>query len=365
VTTQHSTPGSTPSADAFYLPADACRQAQMWLPWPDAPHLQDSIVALAQAAAAFGPVRVIANPGQEKAARTACGVQTVRDVVALAHTSPRLRDIGPTFLVDGKGGSAAVDWRFNGWGERAPAADATFAHALLGAVEVRRFRAPLTLEGSSFTADGRGTLLALSPAIFDPARNPDLAQLEAFGIFQNWLGVARVIWLPEAHPGDTLNTDLRALAAFISPECVAVTAGEDGTVLARAAAHLARARNAQGKFLDLLRLPAPPRAESRLRSYTNFVVMNGGILMPAFDAPSDTRAADMLADVFPGRVIAPVPAAALADAGLTLSALALPHPARLLERDRATVLPRAAWDQPVPDAEALLQKYIDMAESET
>ena len=345
----------TPVADAFYLPADPCRQAQMWLPWPTDARLHDAVTAVAHAAADFAPVKLLVNPGQDKAARAACG-GFARDMLALKHTSPRLRDIGPTFLVDGKGGSAAVDWRFDGWGKRGSADDAALAHELLGAAEVRRFRAPLTLEGSSFVADGHGTLLALSSAAFDPARNPNLGQLEAFGIFQNWLNVARVVWLPQAHPGDALNTDVRALASFVAPGAVAVTADQDNAVLARA-------RDAQGKNLDLLHLPAPPPGGGA-RSYTNFVVVNGGVLMPAFDAPSDVRAADMLAEVFPGRVIRPVPAGALLEAGVTLTSLTLPHPARLLERSRAMVLPRSAWDQPTPDAEALLQKYIDMADAE-
>ena len=78
-----------------------------------------------------------------------------------------------------------------------------------------------------------------------------------------------------------------------------------------------------------------------------------GLLVPAFGLPSDARAADLLADVFHGRAIRLVLARVLAAAGVTLTALALPHPARLLERDRAAAL--SAWSQPTPDAEALLQ----------
>jgi hypothetical protein len=42
----------------------------------------------------------------------------------------------------------------------------------------------------------------------------------------------------------------------------------------------------------------------------------------------------------------------------------VPHPARLLERERASLLPRSAWAQPVPDIDGLLQKYIDLAARE-
>jgi len=358
---------SGPAADAFYLPADTSRQARLWMPWPaDNAALQIALTAVVRAAAAFEPVSILTAPGNDSAIRAACGGD-VADIVHIAHGSLRLRDTGPTFLIDGKGGSAAVDWRFNGWGHRGDEADAQLAHTLLGAAEVRRFRAPLTLEGSAFVGDGRGTLLALSSSVFDNARNPGLTPLEAFGIFQGWLGAARVIWLPEPHPGDRFNADIRLLAAFVAPGLVAITepkdAGASESVFAKVAAHLARTRDGAGATLDVIRLPAPPRGTRALSypmSYTSFVPVNGGLLVPAFDAPSDARAADMLAEVFPDRVVRLVPAGLLAESDIPLTSVVLPHPARLLERDRATVLPRSAWSQ--PEAMDAVEHYSDMVE---
>ena len=231
---------SVPAADAFYLPADMSRQARLWLAWPLDPTLQRAIAAIAKAAAGFQSVGLLAAPGAERAAREALG-SAVDEIMPLTAHDVRLRDTGPTFLIDGKGDAAAADWTFNGWGKRGGEVDADLAHALLDLAEVRRFRAPLTLEGSSFTTDGRGTLLALAAAVFDPVRNPGLAPLEAFGIIQDWLGVSRVIWLPDAHPDDALLTDVRALAAFIAPGLVAVTDPASSPAAAKVAGHLARA----------------------------------------------------------------------------------------------------------------------------
>ncbi len=350
---------SVPSADAFYMPADACRQARLWLPWPaEDAALQAAVGEVARAAAAFEPVALLTAPGGEQAARAVCG-EALSDIFPLAPTTLHLRGTGPTFLVDGKGGSAAVDWRFNGWGGRGPDADAGLAHSLLGVAEVRRFRAPLTLEGSSVVADGRGTVLALEPAVFDPLRNPGLTPLHAFGIFQDWLAAARVVWIGPSHPGDGLVTDIRACAAFAAPGLVAINDPAAHPSFAKISETLARTRDAQGKPFELISLPAP--SSEHVMSYTNVLPVNGGLLVPAFDLPSDARAADLLAEVFPERIIRPVPARGLAMTGVTLTALTLPHPARLLERDRAKVLPRSAWSRPTPDAEALLQHYIDLA----
>lgn len=291
MSTARFTATSIPAADAFYFPADSSRQSRLWLPWPEYPTLQRAIAAVAKAVAGFQAVGLLAAPGTARAARDALG-SDVDEIMPLATHELRLRDTGPTFLIDGKGGAAAVDWTFNGWGNRGRLDDAGLAHAMLGLAEVRRFRAPLTLESGSFITDGRGTLLALGAAVFDPARNPGLAPLEAFGIFRDWLGVTRVLWLPDAHPDDALVSDVRALAAFVAPGVVAVTDPASSPAASKVAAHLARPRDAQGNRLELVYVPAAPRA-AHPQSYTQILPVNGGLLVPAFDVPSDTRAADV------------------------------------------------------------------------
>jgi agmatine deiminase len=358
---------TTPSDDGFYLPADDARHAQMWLPWPHKAELQKAVARIAQIAGRYEPVSLIVSPGAEDAARTACAGVTI---VSLSPKSARLRDIGPSFLVDGKGGLAAADWGFSGWGGRAdPGTDATFAHELLGHAEVRRFRTPLKLESSAFVADGEGTVIALAESVFDSARSPGVTRLEGFAILQRWLGAARVIWLELALPDDTLCTEARALAAFLAPGVVAAASAPDGhphaEVLRVARNALARTKDAAGRALTLIDLCVPPPVARGGRtlplSYTNFITLNGAVLVPVFGAPTDENALEVLGRAFPGRTVEPVPALELAAHGVSLTSLTLPQPARLLQRGRATTLPRSAWAQPAPDVEAILQKYIDMA----
>lgn len=359
---------ATPSDDGFYFPADDARHGEMWLPWPADTALQKAVAALAKTIMRYEPVSLLVTPGQEKAARAACGGVTI---APLPVVSPRLRDIGPSFLVDGKGGSAAADWGFDGWGGRRTdiGTDGVFAHELLGATEVRRFRTPLKLEGSAFMADGEGTVVVLAEAMFDPARNSGVTRLEGFGILQKWLGAARVIWLEYCLPGDLLCTDVRALAAFLAPGVMAVSNAPEGhphaEALAVARAALARTKDAAGRPLTLVDVRVPPPVMRGglplVCAYTNFLAVNGAVLVPVFGAPTDENALDIFARAFPDRTVEPVPALTLAEHGVSLTSLALPQPARLLQRDRATTLPRSAWTQPVPDVDALLQKYIDMA----
>jgi agmatine deiminase len=359
---------ATPNNDGFYFPADDARHAQMWLPWPREPKLQTIVADLARRILRYEPVSLVVTPGDEAAARAACGAVTI---VPLRLGSPRLRDVGPCFLVDGKGGAAAADWGFSGWGKRAHiGTDGTFAHELLGLTEVRRFRTPLTLESSAFVTDGEGTVIALAESVFDPARNPGVTRLEGFSILQKWLGASRVIWVDYALAGDGLCTDMRALAAFLAPGIVALSTAPEGhphaETLRYARAALARPKDAAGRALTLVELHAPPMDAPdppAVMSYTNFLAVNGAVFVPVFGAKTDENALDVLGRAFPDRAIEAVPARELAAHGVSLTSLCLPQPARLLERGRATTLPRSAWMQPAPDVDALLQKYIDMVET--
>ena len=97
-----------------------------------------------------------------------------------------------------------------------------------------------------------------------------------------------------------------------------------------ALARLRRARDAQGRKLEIIKLPIPQRpvamsateaaevlsapgtqarpAGARLAaSYVNFTLCNGAIILPRFDDPHDDRARAILAEQFPDRVIRQVP----------------------------------------------------------
>ena len=63
--------------------------------------------------------------------------------------------------------------------------------------------------------------------------------------------------------------------------------------------------------LEVVELPMPARTEYRGRrlspGYLNFYIANGAVIMPAFGDPADDDARDILARLFPGRPVVPVP----------------------------------------------------------
>jgi len=51
---------------------------------------------------------------------------------------------------------------------------------------------------------------------------------------------------------------------------------------------------------------AEPESDTWCRSYINFYVANGGVVMPAYGVPGDARARSVVEKVFPGRTVVQV-----------------------------------------------------------
>ncbi len=151
---------------------------------------------VANAIAAFEPVTMVANPGEDAAqARAACGEGV--EVVELPLDDSWLRDCGPIYVYGDDGRRLAVHFGFNAWGgkfhpwDRDARVGALIAE-LLGD-QVRR--APIVLEGGSILTDGAGTLLTTKQCLLNPNRNPSLSREEIEQALVAYLGVERVVWL--------------------------------------------------------------------------------------------------------------------------------------------------------------------------
>ncbi len=94
-------------------------------------------------------------------------------MVEISTDDAWLRDIGPTFVVDGSGGRRGVDWRFNAWGGHGGGLyepwdrDDRVAAKVLEIEGPIRYRAPIVLEGGSIHVDGEGTVLTTEECLLN------------------------------------------------------------------------------------------------------------------------------------------------------------------------------------------------------
>jgi agmatine deiminase len=306
--------------------------------WDDIEKARATYVEVARAVARFEPVTMTADDAELRQARRALAEASDVDVVELPSDDSWARDTAPTFLVDGHGGLAGVDWRFNAYGGlyEEYARTANMARRILDLTGARRFAAPLVLEGGAVHTDGQGTILTTTEVVLDPRRNPGLEKADAERILCDYLGGDHVIWLTSALDHDNTGGHVDNLACFAAPGVVAALgcADRDDPQHAAVGENLARLRasnDARGRALEVVELPMPARPEYQGRrlspSYVNFYVANGGIVLPAFDDPADEEARDIVARLFPRRTVVPVPTLELVKADGNVHCITQQQPA--------------------------------------
>jgi len=337
-----------PAEDGFFMPAEWAPHSRCWMEWPCRAETwgdrieaaREAYAEVAKAIAQFEPVTMITKPKNVAEVSIALGSATRINTLSLPHDDSWMRDNGPTFVVDGRGQVAGVDWKWNAWGNKYPdhERDAAVAEAVLKHLEMRRYEAPFVLEGGAIHTDGEGTLLTTESVLLNPNRNGPVTRSEMEELLAAYLGIRKVIWLGEGLQGDD-DTDghVDNLACFARPGVVlALTTNDpaDGNyhVLQDNLARLRAATDAEGRSLEIVEIEQPRRqihADGRRLplSYINFYIANGGIIMPVFEDPQDSRAFDTLSRVFPDREIVQVPAVDIVHGGGGIHCITQQQPA--------------------------------------
>jgi len=301
----------------------------------------DAYAEVADAISQFEPVTMIAR-GDEVASvsmRTTAKVATL----PLGHDDSWIRDNGPSFLIDRQGNLAAVDWVFNSWGERYKPydLDAAVAEVLLDRIKVRRYAAPLVMEGGAFHVDGEGTLVTTEQCLLNPNRNPGKSRAEIEQVLRDYLGVEKILWLQRGLVDDETDGHVDNLMTFVKPGTVlALTSSDENdanhAILQDSLQRLRGFTDAQGRQLEVIEVEQPKArydAEGRRLglSYVNLYVANGGVVMPVFEDAGDQKAMDIVNKAFAGRKLTGVPALDIVAGGGGIHCITQQQPSGKLE----------------------------------
>ncbi len=338
-------PTATPLEAGFRMPAEWEHHARCWMAWPeradlwgeDLPETRQAYARVARAIASFEPVTMIASPAAAAEAGKICGPGV--DTLAIPIDDAWLRDSGPAFLVRDDGTRAAAAWHFNGWGGKFSQVerDAKLADRLCEHLGLSLHRADLRLEGGAVAVDGEGTILTTESCVLHPDRNPGMSRREAERELCHALGATKVIWLPgELSAGDCTDGHIDGLACFARPGLVLLETATDpdsarGEVLRENRRALRGATDARGRKLEIIEMEDAWQAE-RLGdtfciSYINFYVANGGVVMPAYGAPGDEPARQIIATAFPDREVVQVDVRKIAIGGGGIHCITQQQPA--------------------------------------
>lgn len=302
------------------MPAEWERHERCWMAWPCRAELwhgrlSEARVAyaeVAQAVARFEPVSMIARPADTATAARMCGDQV--EIVPMLIDDSWTRDFGPTFLRRSDGMVAGCAWRFNAWGEKynGYANDARLARRVLEHLGLHRFDANFVLEGGAIHCDGEGTILTTESVLLNRNRNPGIDRQGMAALLCEWIGAQQVIWQPgglveDETDGHVDNVACFAASGVVVAQCCSDYSDANHDRLAENLKILRASRDAAGRPLRVVTVEQPAARTLggvRLpRSYVNFYVANGGVVMPAFGCREDSDAAMVVADLFPGREV--------------------------------------------------------------
>jgi agmatine/peptidylarginine deiminase len=234
-----------------------------------------------------------------------------------------LRDSGPITFIKDKEQFHLLDFHFTAWGGKFEASrDDLIVHELFKRKVFQKAdhqRIEFALEGGGIETDGAGTLLSTWHCLHE--RHPTLSRDEITSILETALHQERTLWLDYGYlEGDDTDAHIDTLARFASLDSIVYQGCQDiedshYTELQKMAKQLATFKQKNGQAYRLFELPWPkPIMDEGRRlaaSYANFLIVNGAVLMPAYDDAMDNKAAEVMAEAFPDRQIVQIPCRSL------------------------------------------------------
>lgn len=333
----------TPKGDGFHMPGEWCAHSGCFLLWPrrrdtwrsGALPGQRNFAEVARTLSNFEKVTVAVNPEHYSSAKdlllsseSESESHSIR-VVEMEADDAWIRDSGPTFVVDTKGGEEvrAVHWDFNAWGGLYSnfASDKLVGGLIAQLEKTALYKAPFILEGGSIHTDGQGTLLTTEECLLSPTRNPHLSKSEIENLLLQYTGTEKVIWLKRGLYADETLGHVDNLCCFVKPGEVVLAWTDDEEdpqyEISRECLQILKTENLvvhkllipentlylseeEATTLEKYQGSEERKGGRRLAaSYVNFYLPNNGVVVPQFNDPNDEKALEKLREIFPERKV--------------------------------------------------------------
>jgi len=284
------------------------------------PEVKRNLALIARTIAKYEPVSMLVSPDDYAEAVALLGGLTTHPfpitLVEFATDDLWLRDTGPVFVRSSDGQKYAVDFNFNGWGNKQEhQQDAQVARVIARHSGVVREATELVLEGGCFEVDGHGTAIMTKSCILNPNRNPHLTQHEVETELKALLGLRKIIWLDGVKGADITDGHTDFYARFIRPGSVVVSRENyreiaDYQVTRDNIRRLRNSTDADGNPLPVTVIDNPDEMnehwglEDFAAGYIGYYVCNNAVIMQSFGDPvADRNARETLARAYPGRTI--------------------------------------------------------------
>ncbi len=250
--------------------------------------------------------------------------------IILPNNDIWIRDYGPFFMETCRGRVTLpllIDFEFNAWGGKFPPwdLDNNIPKEIAFSLEYEIESYPIIMEGGSLEFSGDGLILTTEQCLLNKNRNSTLSKTNIENILKSAFNIEEIIWLKQGLEGDHTDGHIDDVARFISPRKILICKSndkKDGNYehLNESIEYLKKwTHSKKGYKLEVIELPMPDRMEiknERLpNSYANFIFVNGGVIIPTFNCPSDKTALEIFKKVFPDRKVTEIDCSLLIQEG--------------------------------------------------
>ncbi len=291
----------------WFMPDEADSHQRTWMAFGASqkiwgakllPEVQRNLATIARTISKYEPVSMLVRESDRRLAEKLVGPKV--ELIVAPLDDLWMRDTGPVFVLNEQGQKAAIDFNFNGWGEKqAHAQDAEVAAFVAEHARVEVMHTELILEGGGIEVDGHGTAIIAESCVLNANRNPDFTKAQAEVELKKLLGLEKIIWLPGIKGKDITDGHTDFYARFARPGVVVAGYDSDPNSYDHAVTKkhlelLKSAKDAHGKPFEVITLTAPKtvrktwETEEFASGYIGFYVCNGAVIAQEFgDAQAD------------------------------------------------------------------------------
>lgn len=309
--------------DKWFMPDESEIHSRTWMAFGASkniwgrrllPEVQRNLANIALTIAEYEPVSMLVRQSDLAIAKSLMGSKI--DLIVCPLDDLWMRDTGPVFVVNEEGKKRAVDFNFNGWGEKQDFYNdgkvAAFVAKQSGHIS---YKSKLILEGGGIEVDGHGTAIITESCVINNNRNPGISKEKCEEELKNNLGLKKIIWLPGIKGKDITDGHTDFYARFARPGVVVAAYDPDynsfdHVVTKKHLEILKESTDALGRNLEVVVLNAPSKFRGKYASddfaagYVNYYICNGAVILPEFgDKKTDTDARYKLEHLFPERDI--------------------------------------------------------------
>ena len=304
------------------MPAEWETHERTWMAWPsngytlgeteeDANRARQTWANVANAIIRFEPVTMVVTRADAEIAKEYLDNRV--DLVTMDLNDAWMRDIGPTYVRD-NGELVAVNWVFNGWGAQSWASwnfDDKVASAIADVFVTRRVDSPMINEGGGIHVNGQGTILLTETVQLGDGRNSDWTKEQVEAEFHKLLGTNKAVWIKRGLTRDYDEFGTRGhidiVACFSDENTILYHDQQNPEHPDFEVSQEVRRTLEQETNFKLIPVPAPKVLTDHEGpvdySYINHYIVNGAVILCAFNDENDEVAKSILEDAYPGREI--------------------------------------------------------------